>query len=350
MYICGTGIISPQPSFGHGPFLEEMAEHRGEEMRCIEPEYKDLLDPKLIRRRSRIIRFGTAAAMDCLKEAGWNSTDAIITGTAYGCLEDTGVFLSRLVEFKEQMLTPTAFIQSTHNTIGAQIGLSLKCHSYNNTFVHRAFSFEHALLDAWMLFKEGQADNALVGAADEITGYSQAIIRRFGIYRKCESNFTLFEKGQKGTMAGEGASFFALQKQAGGKEYAKIDAIKTLLLENPAAGTMETEIQLFLSAHSVSITDLDLVLLGYNGDFSHDAALHHLASGMFEDSITSGFKQYCGEYPTSSAFALWMAANICKNNSLPSSMGGIGLEGFVRVLIYNVDLLGHHSLILVSSC
>ena len=58
------------------------------------------------------------------------------------------VFLRKMIEFEEKMLSPTAFIQSTHNTVGAQIALLLKCHHYNNTIVHRAFSFENALTEA----------------------------------------------------------------------------------------------------------------------------------------------------------------------------------------------------------
>lgn len=348
MYICGTGIISPQQSFGQHQFLSAMVTHQGERMTCIEPDYKDLLDPKLIRRMSRIIKFGTASAMECLKDAGWETTDAIITGTAYGCLEDTGVFLARMVEFKEQMLTPTAFIQSTHNTIGAQIGLSLKSHSYNNTFVHRAFSFEHALVDAQMLFHEKQAEGILVGAADEITGYSHSILRRFGIYRAEAQNTSLMEVAGKGTMAGEGAAFFALQQAPAGNAYAKILGIQTFQCKG--AENVEPIISAFLTRYAVPETALSFVLTGVNGDLSHDAHFASLAAGIFNGIPTSGYKQFCGEYPTSSAFALWLAAKMCKEGKLPEAMGSTMLSKPEQVLIYNVDLLGHHALILVSSC
>ena len=51
--------------------------------------------------------------------------DAIITGTGLGCLEDTEKFLTAMVTNKEEFLTPTSFIQSTHNTVSAQIALLL---------------------------------------------------------------------------------------------------------------------------------------------------------------------------------------------------------------------------------
>ena len=41
----------------------------GVRLKCIEPDYKPLLDPKLLRRMSRIIRMGAAAGLACLQEA-----------------------------------------------------------------------------------------------------------------------------------------------------------------------------------------------------------------------------------------------------------------------------------------
>ena len=120
---------------------------------------------------------------------------AIITGTAFGCLEDTVTFLTRMMEQNEEMLPPTAFIQSTHNTVAAQIALMLKCHGYNNTFVHKGISFESALLDAMMLLKEQEADNILVGGTEEMVDASFKVLTRLGlisnagrfpIYRCCQ--------------------------------------------------------------------------------------------------------------------------------------------------------------------
>lgn len=198
VYIRSIGNISPG---AQGP---------GNRLKAIEPDYAKYIDAKLIRRMSRIIKMGVAAAMDCLDAAAEAAStadeatgaaapgkrlvpDAIVTGTAYGCLEDTVTFLRRMVENKEELLTPTAFIQSTHNTVGAQIALMLQCHAYNNTFVHRGFSFESAVLDAQMLLEEGQATNVLVGGVDEITDTSHQILERFGLF--------------KGAMDGEGAVF-----------------------------------------------------------------------------------------------------------------------------------------------
>lgn len=348
MYIRATGMISPQNTFMQQGFPAEIVVHEGDSMRCVEPDYKELLDPRLIRRMSRIIRFGSASAMNCLKNSGWENVDAIITGTAYGCLEDTSVFLSRMIENNEQLLTPTAFIQSTHNTIGAQIGLSLKNHCYNNTFVHRAFSFEHALTDAWMLFCEKQAEKILVGAADEITNDSQDILRRFRLYRNGIST-NLIDSNQRGTMSGEGAAFFALSDAKSGSDQAEILGIQTFLLEGSQA-LGEDKILSFLNKYGVSKSEISLLLLGKNGDVKHDEIFDSLRTSMFEGKPVLNFKQYCGEYPTASAFGLWMATDICRRKSQAGFAETTNLSGDVKILLYNVDPLGHHSLMLVSSC
>src|SRR5438105_1957800 len=127
MYIRSAGNISPQKTFGNIPFLDEVVAYEGNRLNCITPDYKEIIDPKLIRRMSRVIKMGVASAMACLQDAGVTNPDAIITGTAYGCLEDTGIFLSKMVERGEELLTPTSFIQSTHNTIAAQVALLLHC-------------------------------------------------------------------------------------------------------------------------------------------------------------------------------------------------------------------------------
>lgn len=352
MYIRSTGNISAQKTFGHPPFLAEPAEYSGSRLACIEPEYKGIIDVKLIRRMSRIIRMGVAAAMECLQEAGVKSPDAIVTGTAYGCLEDTGLFLTKMVEFNEELLTPTAFIQSTHNTIGAQIGLMLQCNNYNNTFVHRGFSFESALLDGMMLLKEKEAANVLTGAVDEITDISHAILTRMGLYKRGPvPNLDLFKTKSRGTIAGEGATFFLLANEPSATDYAKLDALTTFY--NPG-GIKEIEDQIlsFLAIHSITFNDIDLVITGKNGDTRSDEVFDQLQQKIFGENNTINYKNLCGEYPTAAAFALWMAANIIKSGTVPAVLEYTGSKEnkIRRVLIYNHYQNIYHSLLLASAC
>lgn len=296
---------------------------------AVEPDYAELIDPRLIRRMSRVIRMGVGAAAACLQEAGLSCPDAIVTGTAYGCLADTGLFLTRMVEQKEELLPPTAFIQSTHNTVGGQIALMLKCHGYNNTFVHRGSSFESALLDGILLLQEddqaaikaGDAagkKTVLVGAADEITDQSHAILRRFGLYRR---------RGDDGAYpAGEGAAFFLLKGAGTGEPVPEGASARLIGLETFYKSRGEREIRdrldRFLDKHSIRLEDIDLVLTGDRAD-------------PYTARKTLAYKDLCGEYPTASSFALWLAIEKIRHKDA-------GL-----VLIYN-RYLDHHSWILVS--
>ncbi|MEO7482963.1 MAG: beta-ketoacyl synthase chain length factor [Ferruginibacter sp.] len=357
MYIRATGNISPQKTFGHPAFLAEPVAYSSNRLACIEPDYKDFIDVKQIRRMSRIIRMGVAAALECLKEASVKVPDAIVTGTAYGCLEDTGLFLSRMVEFNEELLTPTAFIQSTHNTIGAQIGLMLQCNNYNNAFVHRGFSFESALLDGMMMLKENEVSNVLVGAIDEITNISFSILNRMGLYKQGGvSNLDLINKdadaaGSKGTIAGEGASFFLLANDASDSNYSRFEGMKTLYKPG-GQKEIEENILAFLSDHDISIDDVDLVITGKNGDVNSDEIYNQLAGTVFKNINTIHYKHLCGEYPTSSAFALWIAANVLKTGSIPEVLNynTPNEKRINKVLIYNHYLGLHHSLFLLSAC
>src|SRR3954470_24014998 len=118
---------------------------------------------------------GIASASLALQQAHVDVPDSIITGTGYGCLDDTGIFISKMIENKEEALNPTPFIQSTHNTIGSQVALLLQCQGYNQTYAHGAFSFESALLDAVMQANDFADKNILLGGIDEITDISHSI-------------------------------------------------------------------------------------------------------------------------------------------------------------------------------
>ena len=119
------------------------------------------------RRLSGVLKRALQTSLVVLERADCPHPDAIVTGTAMGCVRDTEAFLREMVERDEQLLQPTHFIHSTHNTIGALIAIRTGTHGYNNTFSHGEASFEAALLDAQLLLVLGEAEQALVGAHDE---------------------------------------------------------------------------------------------------------------------------------------------------------------------------------------
>jgi hypothetical protein len=138
-------------------------------------QWSDTLDLKNIitdantrRRMSRMVKMGVTAGLKCWNNASLcASNTAIITATQYGCLSDSEKFLSQMIANQETNLSPTPFIQSTFNTIGAQIALIKSCKEYNMTYVNRANSLYDAYIDAYMLARDGK--NVLLGYIDEVT-------------------------------------------------------------------------------------------------------------------------------------------------------------------------------------
>lgn len=351
IYIRSAAAISPQPTFKQEDLLAAPVSYNTNRLKAVEPDYKAYIDAKLSRRMSRIIRMGVAAAMQCLQDAGITMPEAIITGTAYGCLEDTGVFLTRIVEQQEEMLSPTAFIQSTHNTIGAQIALMLQCHNYNNTFTQRGHSFESALLDALLLLKEQEITQALVGSADELTDISFDILNRFGLYRPTVADsLSLLQTPAKGTIAGEGTAFFTLTTADDAANLAELEGLETFY--QPTHITeVEQHIQSFLQGQQLAITDVDLLLLGSNGDAVNDAVYKQLQQSVFDSVPSAGYKHLCGEYPTATSFALWLAIQLISTRQMPQVISNQPLGSPAkRILIYNHNHFKYHSLLLVKAC
>ena len=351
IYIRSASCISPQQTFQGQLFVNDPEEYTANLLKVIEPDYKKIFDAKLLRRMSRIVRVGLAVATNCLKEAGKENIDAIITGTAYGCMEDSETFLKKIIEQDEQMLSPTSFIQSTHNTVGAQIALFLKCHNYNNTFVHRGFSFEHALIDAMLLLKEKRAENVLAGSADEMTDFTFSVLKRFGLYKQSAvSNLGLYHSDTKGSICGEGAAFFLLSGEFADDAYAQIDAVQTLY-KYASSPEIKKWIEQFFTLHEITTNDIDLIITGKNGDTRHDHLFADIQNDIFKDNRVINYKHLCGEYPTSSSFALWLASNIIRRNKLPKCFEDekTTKKNFKKILICNNYQGKYHALLLLSS-
>jgi len=350
IYINGVGAVSPQKTFDNGSFLDEPISLVSNQLKCVDPNYKEFIAGDMIRRMGRIIKMGIAASKISLQDADCAMPDAIITGTGLGCIEDTEKFISSMILNKEEFLTPTSFIQSTHNTVSAQIALMLKCHNYNFTYVHRGISFESALIDSMMRINAEQAFTILLGAADELTLNSFTIMQRLGFWkRKPVNNLYLLEDKTRGTIAGEGAAFFLLSDQPGEKVYAEVKDVETFIYPEGNSDT-EQHIRDFLIRNEVTLGDIDLLITGMNGDPSFDKIYHEVSDNLFPDSGKAFFKHLCGEYHTSVSFALWLAAKIMRSQRIPDivKLKEPKISDIRNILVHNHYRNINHSLILLS--
>ncbi len=286
-------------------------------MICVEPDYSDFFDSRTIRRISRIIKMGTASAWMALRNASLSTPDGIIVGTGFGCLEDTSIFLRKLISNKEETLNPTPFIFSTHNSISAQIALQVSCYGYNSTYSHRHFSFESALLDAFLLIKEETVNDILVGGVDEITDDSYDLLRKIGYYKSDD-------------IAGEGAHFFVLSNQQKPDSFAQLNHVYF-------AGN--TDIQSFVKRVK-ELTDklsISAVMLS-----SHPDKLNQndeIIGDLFHQKNPIFYKHKSGEYATSGGYGFAEASKLIKEN-----------PDIKNVLLYNQYADTHHSIIVLSAC
>lgn len=351
-YIRGTGNISPQPTMEPALFPADIRRFDTAFLTAVEPDYKSHIKPIQLRRMSRVLKMGVMAAGTALAEAGVTMPDAIITATGLGMLEDTEKFLNSIIDNNERLLNPTAFIQSTHNTVGAHIAVMLSCNQYNLTYVHGPVSFETALLDAMMWLEEHPGHQVLLGGAEELTDMHYRITDSADYWKKgrVESE-RLLQYGTPGTIAGEGAAFFVVAATPGAGVTSAVHGLKTLYKPS-GAGAVEDAITALLRENGTGLDEIDLVLLGYNGDSRFDGVYAELEGGLLRQNVTGYFKHFCGEHYLASSFALWLADFILRTGQVPGAVIHKGNPGAAprKILIYNQNNMVHHSLMLVCSC
>jgi len=96
------------------------------------------IPPLVARRLSGVLKRALLTSLVALQRSGIQQPQAIITGTAMGCVVETEKFLTELATDGEGSLKPTNFIHSTHNTISSLIAIHTHCHSYNSTYTTNA--------------------------------------------------------------------------------------------------------------------------------------------------------------------------------------------------------------------
>jgi hypothetical protein len=251
---------------------------------CKEPDYSSYIPPMQLRRMSKAVRIGIGASKISMEEAGIEKPDAISIGTAMGCLADTELFLNKMVEQDEQMLTPTSFIQSTHNTVSGQIALLAGCYGHNLTFVQRGHSFEHAMLNAQLYLDEHTDEKILVGGIDELTDNSYNAFKTGGVYN--DDN-----------IAGEGAVFFVASSKPITDKAVCVKDIHCFI----TSSNEDALVQVSSFIQRNNIYSLDLLISGRDNittDFYNGAV------ELFNNPTEQQFKNQCGDYATASSFAL----------------------------------------------
>ena len=351
VYINSIASISPQKTFDNTVFLDEIIDYNDTVIFAQDPDYKQYIPPAAARRMAKGIKMGVVASKIAMDEAGIEIVDAIITGTGMGCMIDSEKFVSTIIDNNEQYLTPTSFIQSTHNTVAGQIALGMECKAYNFTYVHSAISFESALLDAKMQLENDEAKHILVGGVEELGEHTTNVHRVINhIKPEAVSISNVLNSKTEGAVFSEGANFFVVSNDKRESCYAELVAVETF--NTLKKKKVSENIERFLKENNLKTTDIDLLVLGNNGDVDFDGFYSQLSEEIFNKTQQVFYKHLVGENNTVSAFGVWLASKILKTQAIPEivKINKIKSSEIKTILCYNQYRGQNHSFVLLKKC
>ena len=279
VYIKAATQISMQQPLSEA-WMTAPVEHTEPYVRSLDPNFRDWLNPLESRRMGKILKRALVTAQKVMHDSGVQQPDAVITGTGLGCIENTELFLDQLCREGEEMLKPTYFMQSTHNTISSLISIHDHLHGYNTTYSHKSVSFDSALLDAFTQLRLGDIQTALVTGNDEMTPSYFSILQRAGYV------------GQPGQVAAGETS------------------VAMMLTTDPADALCEIE-EVSMSVRGVQqpFAPADLLMLGTNGVPQNDQLYREVAQQM-PGVETFEYKRLFGESYTVSGLGVYAAAHL----------------------------------------
>ena len=249
-YIKKVSTVSPIGDLGENLNLNTFAANN---FNAVEPDYKEVIaNANLRRRMNRMLKMGTYAAMKCLADT---DVDMMLTATSLGSISDTEKMLDTIYSSGETLGNPTAFIQSTFNTLAGNIAQLKSTHIPNVTFVNRGETGANALRYAQVKLS-GDADNILYVSSDEKTELSETVLKKFNL--------------STNGMYGEGSTAMILSSE-------KTGALAEIVFSKCGIDVMSALKELGMPMEDVEILD---------------------------------YKRWCGEYATALAFGVALAARM----------------------------------------
>jgi hypothetical protein len=249
-YIKKVSTVSPIGDLGENLNLNTFAANN---FNAVEPDYKEVIaNANLRRRMNRMLKMGTYAAMKCLADT---DVDMMLTATSLGSISDTEKMLDTIYSSGETLGNPTAFIQSTFNTLAGNIAQLKSTHIPNVTFVNRGETVANALGYARVKLS-CDADNILYVSSDEKTELSETVLKKFNL--------------SANGMYGEGSTAMILSSE-------KTGALAEIVFSKCGIDVMSALKDLGMPMEDVEILD---------------------------------YKRWCGEYATALAFGVALAARM----------------------------------------
>jgi hypothetical protein len=277
-------------------------------VRAIDADYGQYFTPNEARRLSKILKRALLVSREarmCVSTTPL-MLDAIITGTGLGCIENTEIFLRKLVCEGEELLNPTYFMNSTHNTVSSLVAIDAKCHNYNTTYAHKGISFECALQDAFLQMTQRRRDGklsapatALVGAHDEMTPAYFTLLKKAGYFGNENQVF-----------AGETAVAMVLGTEKSENALCRIENVGKIY------GTTGEGLHL-----KPGMTEgVDYVMTGVNGNLETERIYFENCRQLFPGIPLLQYKNIFGESYTAPAFSVYASALCLQKGKIPEHL------------------------------
>ena len=289
------------------------------------PAFRDYMAANEARRMGGLMKRALVTTLKVLKDTGIEHPDAIITGTCLGSLDYTERILDGMAENGEEALSPTYFMQSTHNTVGSALAIYTKTHGYNTTYSHGSISFDLTVQDAWMQMQLGKIKTALVGGHDEMTE---------AYFRKLQQVGYVGVEGM--VPCGEVAMSMLLTTDDQVDHLAELAGIRMSF--RPSQEQLQQQLNDLLAEAGMTKDDISLVMTGMNGNPANDQLYQKTLAALNVYQPQMPYKQLFGEHYTVSALGLYAAAHLLKAEP--------GLHG---ILLLNQTLEGDCTMILIKN-
>ena len=286
IYIQAAEQISMQQPLSE-QWMDEPIRYDDALVKAVNPAFRDYLAPNDVRRMGNLMKRALVATLKVLDE--------------------TGVLLDAMVENGEQTLSPTYFMQSTHNTVGSTLSIYTKNNGYNTTYSHGELSFSLAMLDAWMQIRLGRISTALVGGFDEMVDNYYELLAKTGYV------------GVSGMVPCSEVTMSMLLNTDASVDYL-CELAGISISHRPDHDGLKLQVEKMLHEAGLSWTDLSAVMTGINGNDTNDEPYHHLVRELFPDLPHLHYKHIFGENHTSSALGIYAAAHCLKRGVIPQFM------------------------------
>ncbi len=224
---------------------------------------------------------------------------SVTIGTGLGCMEDAGAFIENLVTKDEREPMPSRFPNSVHNSPAGQVAIDQAASGMNSAPTVGEITFEAALWQGLCQLATDEADQALVGAVDEVDKYLLSIGQRWGAWT------------DETVRPGEGAVVASLAPaEKAAAPLARVTALKLGRFREPFDAQGEAD----WIAATVDLSQVGIIMSGAGGFRLIDPLYAGRRGGP--DVKRSGgtlehqtYKQLCGEFHSASAFGFSPAVN-----------------------------------------